>query len=641
MKNKHLLIALLALPGLAMAQTDEEKIKIASHSNKEANAKLAIELRQEEDQRIARLNAFLAANPNVNPVIKDDESGKVELMDVLPNGEFVYAKTYNDGSATTARAKALYNGGSLGINIQGQGMTVGVWDGGSVRDTHQEFMVNGVSKIQNMDSSSPFHYHATHVTGTIAAQGLNTPARGLAFNSSIKAYDWSGDINEMNTEAGNGLLLSNHSYGIGSLGSIWFYGAYDSRARNMDVITYNNPYYLPVVSAGNDRNETSPPGSTQLSNKFGYDMIFGHGNAKNVVTVGAVNQVNNYTGPTSVTMSSFSSWGPSDDGRIKPDITTKGVAVYSTLETADNVYASMPGTSMASPGITGVLTLLQQYHNQLYGSFMRAATTKGLLLHTADEAGYNPGPDYEYGWGLVNATRAAEVIRDKNLSANGSIIEETTLAAGATYTKNIIASGTTPLQVSISWTDPAPAASLVNSGTVDPTTNYLVNDLDVKVTAANGTIYYPWKLDGMANFGFFNPATRNSANNVDNFERVDIENPSGQYTITVTHKGTLTNGPQHFTLIASSDGLSQLSVRDVSPKQNLLDIYPNPATDFVNVKNGVDGSRVSVLDMAGRIIKQHTLKEGRIDVSGLETGNYLLIYKGKDDVDASFKFTKK
>src|SRR5690606_17280955 len=110
------------------------------------------------------------------------------------------------------------------------------------------------------------------------------------------------------------------------------------------------------------------------------------------------------------------------------------------------------------------------------------------------------------------------------------------------------------LKVSISWTDPAFSGH--NTGVVDPSTKYLVNDLDVKVTNAAGTVYYPWKLQGMA--AYYDSPTNNSTNDTDVFERVDIENPSGLYTITVTHKGTL-SANQNFTLIASSNNLSTLN----------------------------------------------------------------------------------
>lgn len=622
----------LGLPIIAFGQTKEERERIASFSNKEGNAKLALELKQEEDQRKLRLSNYLAANPSVKKVIKDDASGKIEIMDVLPSGELIYAKTDNAGAATTARTTSLYSGGSLGLNIQGQGMTAGVWDGDNVRTTHQEFMLGSVSKVSNEDGNSN-GAHATHVAGTISAQGILTTVRGVAFNSSVKSYDWTADLGEMLTEASNGLLTSNHSYGFGSLGSAWFYGAYDSRAKEIDQICFNNPFYQPVFSAGNSRNQTP----IQNPTKGGYDLVQGHANAKNVISVAAVNEVPSYTNPLSVEMSTFSSFGPSDDGRIKPDLSMKGVQVRSTLSSTDTATGLMSGTSMASPGITGVVVLLQQYHNLLYSSFMKAQTVKGILLHTADEAGYFPGPDYEFGWGLVNAENSAKAIRDKNLVANKSIIEERNLATGSTYSKVIFATGTTPLRVSIAWTDPA--SPVHNSGTIDPTTKYLINDLDLKVTSSNGTIYYPWKLNGM-----LDPATEasnNSSNDVDNFERVDIENPIGQYTITVSHKGTLLNENQGYTLIATGGNLNTLGTGENVLSQN-LQIYPNPSSDKLFIKNSnTKSATVIILDSIGRFIKKQTLEEDSLDINFLEPGNYMLIYSNKDGEKVNLKFIKK
>ncbi len=635
MKNKALYTLLLMVPLFSFSQTKEERAKIASFSNKEANAVLGKQLAEEEIARKARVETYLTNNPDIKRVFFDSKMNKTEIMDVLPNGEIIYAKSYNAGAATTARANKLYNGGALGLNIQGQNMIAAVWDGGSARNSHQEFMVNSLSKITIMDGGTEDD-HATHVAGTIAAQGIVSNARGVAFNSSINSYDWTNDLSEMLTAAAGGLLVSNHSYGIGSLGSLWFYGAYDSRARQIDNITFNNPFYLPIVSAGNDRGETTAPGSTQNAAKAGYDLIFGHGNAKNVLTVAAVGQVLEYTGPASVPMSSFSSWGPSDDGRIKPEISMKGVNVRSTLDTNDTAYGFMSGTSMASPGVTGVVTLLQQYHNQLYSSYMKSATTKGLILHTADEAGDFVGPDYQFGWGLINAENAAKVIRDKNLPTNRSVIEELSLANGATYTKTISATGTEPLKVSISWTDPASPSN--NNGVVDPSTKYLVNDLDVRVTDATGTIYYPWKLQGMA--AYYDSPTNTSTNDVDNFERVDINNPSGQYTITITHKGTLA-APQNFTLIASSSNLATLSVDDDLNIMNPIQFYPNPAKNILYIKNGESvEATVSILDMAGRLVSKQTTKNGQISISELANGNYMLIYVDKKGREISHRFIK-
>ena len=111
----------------------------------------------------------------------------------------------------------------------------------------------------------------------------------------------------------------------------------------------------------------------------------------------------------SVNINSSSSQGPTDDLRIKPDITGNGTNVYSTYEDFDSHYASISGTSMASPNVMGSLLLLQQYYNEVNGSFMRAATLKGLALHTADDAGSN-GPDAVFGWGLMNSKKQRKLL---------------------------------------------------------------------------------------------------------------------------------------------------------------------------------------------------------------------------------------
>lgn len=629
----------MIVPTLYFSQTVEEKRKIASQSDQIANAVLLQELKTDENNRQIRISNYLNQNPGAKRIIKDDDSGKIELKDILPNGSPIYNATYNAGAAITSRATALYSGGSLGINIQGEGMTVGVWDGGPVRDSHQEFIVDGFTKVSILDFTSSTSNHGTHVAGTIAAKGILASVRGVAFNSSILSYDWNNDLSEMLAEASTGLLMSNHSYGpnLTNNSQMWMFGAYNNDARQVDALCFNNPFYLPVFAAGNNRNDIVVPYSTQITSKFGYDLITGEAIAKNVLTVAAVNEVPSYVNNESVVMSAFSNYGPADDGRIKPEISTKGVNVISTLSSSDTATGLMSGTSMASPGVTGVITLLQQYHNQLYGNYMKAATVKGLILHTADEAGDTPGPDYSFGWGLINADLSARLIRDKNLTTNRSIIQELNLNNGETYTQTINAVSTRPLRISISWTDPAYPTS--NTGTVDPSTKYLVNDLDIKVTSSNGTVYYPWKLQGMINA--FAPATNNSTNDTDNFERIDIPNPNGTYTITVTHKGSLTGGNQNFTLVANSQNLSTLSTDDSPIKENQIQIYPNPVKDVLRIKNNnMVEAQIVILDASGRMLIKETIEGAEINVESLKTGNYILLYNDKQNREIGLKFVK-
>lgn len=638
MKKTYFLI--IFLPAFAFSQTNEERRKIAESSDKVANATLRQELQRDESKRKNKIQNYLIQNPTAKKIVKDDASGKIELTDILPDGSPFYKATTNEGSAITARATSLYNGGSLGLNIQGQGMIAGVWDGGPVRDTHQEFIVDGFTKVSILDFTSTMSDHGTHVAGTIAAKGVVPAVKGLAFNSSIKSYDWNDDLTEMQSEASTGLLVSNHSYGpsLTNNSQLWVLGAYLSDARQLDALCYNNPFYLPVYAAGNDRSKTAVPYGTQNASKFGYDLIAGDAVAKNALTVAAVNQVLQYVNDESVVMSSFSNYGPTDDGRIKPEISAKGVSVLSTTSNTDTSIGYKDGTSMAAPAVTGVVTLLQQYHNQLYNNYMKAATVKGLIMHTADEAGGAIGPDYGFGWGLINAEAAARLIRDKNLLSNRSVIRELNLNNGSTFTESINMTSNRPLKVSISWTDPAAPVASVNNGTIDPSTKYLVNDLDLKVVAADGTVYYPWKLQGLANA--FSPATNNSTNDVDNFERVDIPNANGIYTILVTHKGSLVNSNQNFTLIVNGQNLSTLNTNDVKQKENLIQIYPNPVKDVLNIRNNNIEAHVVILDATGRIVVKGNVKDSKINVQNLVPGNYMLIYSDKQNREVSLKFIK-
>ncbi|MGB3464913.1 MAG: GEVED domain-containing protein, partial [Cyclobacteriaceae bacterium] len=374
--------------------------------------------------------------------------------------------------------------------------------------------------------------------GTIVASGVQANAKGMAHHAKAKTHDWNNDLAEATTEAANGMLISNHSYGYrASLVPDWYFGAYLDESRDWDALMHNSPFYLMVVAAGNDGNDNSSNGAP-LSGASSFDKLTGHSTSKNnmVVANGQDANVANDGTLNSVVINSGSSEGPTDDLRIKPDITGNGTQVYSTYDNSDVAYNSISGTSMASPNVAGTLLLLQQHYNDLNGNFMRSATLKGLALHTADDAGI-AGPDAVYGWGLMNAKAAAEAISEEG---NESIINELTLASGQTYTINVDANGVDELMASISWTDPA---GIANTGTANLTTPVLVNDLDIRVTKS-GSTFTPYRLTGV------NSNTKGD-NLVDPFERVDIAGASGTYTITVTNKGTLSGGSQNFTLIVT------------------------------------------------------------------------------------------
>jgi len=518
---------------------------------------------------------------------KTKQGGLVLLQGVDSKGRPIYLMTFDNVIAgATTQTNTVQPGGDLGLTLSGSSTflkdKIAIWDGGEVYKAHQEF----AGKTIALEDLVSYIDHATHVAGTMMAKGVYAPAKGMAFNAAtLHSYYFDNDISKMSAAA-SGLLLSNHSYGdeagwnFNDIQNRWEwyglpgdtvdynFGFYGSRTQQWDQIAFNAPYYLIVESAGNARGYPGPavgqdyygfasssnptlvdkgPRPATISSNGAYETISTTGNAKNIMTVGAINPIPyGPVGGAQVSDAYFSSWGPTNDGRIKPDIVGDGVNVTSCGSASPDNYITLSGTSMSAPNVTGSLYLLQEYYaEKTNGKFMRAATLKGLACHTALDAG-NTGPDYIYGWGVLNMKAAALAIKNNGTK---SLIKEDTLKQGQTQTFNVVGSGDGLLSAMISWTDPpgTPTAD----GTVESPAPKLVNDLDIRVSDG-ATTFYPWVLDPSKPSA---PAT--TGNNVlDNIEQVLIPGtvPGRSYTITISHKGTLQGGSQEYSLIATGIG---------------------------------------------------------------------------------------
>lgn len=535
-KLLFLTLSIFSLYAFAQTKQEAEKIKKSYDLTKLKS----LSKKYEADYLREKQKALVMAQQKGWRVKYTDSNGSLyELMAVTKDGFPLYYKTDNSDAALSTRTNYLHNGGGLGLNLEGQGMTAHVWDGGLARVTHQEYDgAGGDDRYSVGDETTALNFHGAHVTGTIIASGVDPEAKGMAPQAKGVGYYWDNDLSEMTTAAANGMLLSNHSYGF-PLDQVpsWIAGAYISASRGVDEIMYNSPYYLMVTSAGNSGND-NVSNTSPLDGEANYDKLTGMSTSKNnLVVANAQDATINGDGSLSfVSINAGSSEGPTDDLRIKPDITGNGTSLHSTFDTADNSYNRLTGTSMSSPNVCGSLLLIQQHYNNLYGSFMLGATLKALALHTADDNGIT-GPDAIWGWGLLNAKKIAETITDRGLFAE---IKELELADGGTYTFTVKADGTNPLIASINWTD---VPGTINGGTANDATAILVNDLDLRVSNTSDT-FLPWKLTGVN--------TNEKADNVvDPYERVDVGVGSGEYTITVTHKGTLTNGSQKFSLVVT------------------------------------------------------------------------------------------
>jgi hypothetical protein len=477
----------------------------------------------------------------------------------------------NLDAAKTTQTNALWPSGSLGLNLSGAGLNkLGVWDGGRARTSHIEFG----GRVIIMDSGGTLSAHTTAVVGNMIAAGLLPNARGMSFAAQLKNWNFTSDNAEIIAAAPD-LFLSNHSYattaawtnisgqwywyGDSSLHPTrdWKFGYYDNRSRIWDSVMYANPYYLMVKASGNDRGAGIAPGtphyywngtawalSTTTRDSVGpYDCISTFGNAKNILCVGAIPVQPN--GPTgNINTLSFSTWGPTDDGRIKPDLVAASGNIISVGSASDSAYAGLGGTSIAAPNVTGSLLLLQQYNHQLKGSYLLNSTLKALAIHSARRCKLNlPGPDYECGWGIPDLSKAALCLKD---SLKNRVVE-INLQNQDSFQLFVYLNPTDTFKSTLVWTDPkgVTAAPIYND-----TTLKLVNDLDMRLLTQNDSLVgMPFVLNPS------NPALAATTgdNFRDNVEQIIKTNLSaGWYKVKVKHKGILQNNiAQKFSLVIS------------------------------------------------------------------------------------------
>jgi len=545
--------AALGIGTLAGAQTADERKALRQSVSAENLQRLGTELQGEFDRQEMRVRDYLGRNPGQVRVFQ--KNGATHYLSRLDaEGNPVYVKTRggvngtksNRESGTLIKADQLYSGGSIGVNITGTGMVAGVWDPGLARESHELLagqVANQAGQTMAIDN------HMTHVSGTIVGKDIATrpAARGIAFGATALNYDSSNDLAEMAPFAARGYLISNHSYGLAndSTTPVWQFGAYDEEARSWDALLKNAPHYLPFVAGGNEQQTNGN------MTKAGYDLISGASAAKNVMTVGAVN--------ADKSMSDYSNWGPTDDGRMKPEIVARGTGIDSAqaFDTAtpkapcDNCYSGSgsdsSGTSYSAPAAAAAGLLLQQYYKSLNPNYMLSSTLKALMMGTAEDLG-NPGPDHKFGWGLLNVEAAANAIKKSGAvgsaaASRGSLVMERTTNPAADSTTEetftVYAKGGVPLVVNMAWIDDEGVEQKATDG-VDPTMSRMTYEFDMVVRGGSPSAdVHPWKIPSMVDRTA--NATQGTAwfdGNGDVFRQIIIGTPvvDGQYTIVIRKK---------------------------------------------------------------------------------------------------------
>lgn len=476
----------------------------------------------------------------------------------------------NRNAADTSNLEALIPGGATGFDLTGQGVTLGEWDEGVPRLSHRELR----GRVRVVDGAGP-RPHSTQVAGTMIATGLASSARGMANGAQLRAHDWTLDSLEMYA-LGSALAATNHSYGAilgwdanancddepSWLGQAQFedpaFGKYGAAASMIDAVIHARDM-VAVWAAGNERGDVGAAAGTPhyhwpdcsqtytdahaVENTTPYDTLGGQATLKNALVVGAVRDITTEPPRTSdVVLEDYSSTGPMDDGRIKPDLVACGQNVVTTDADADDAYTTASGTSLAAPVVSGAIALLTEKYRQVNdGRDPRGAEMKALLVHTALEAGTTPGPDYEFGFGLMDGRAAAELVHaDGDRSSSEQQLRTAVLREGQVErfsTTETVAPGTA-LRVTLAWHDPAGAP---NGFGVDDPTPALVNDLDVVLVAPDQqSTFRPWRLTADHPTA---AATRSTPNRVDNVEVIDVDAIdnvwAGRWSVRVTSNGSL------------------------------------------------------------------------------------------------------
>lgn len=412
----------------------------------------------------------------------------------------------------------------------GSGVVFGAWESGFPDTTHPDL----TGRIIAGESGMSVTQHATHVAGILIGDGTDSQAqgggglqwRGVGIGGTLRSWTSIGAVAEVDSAINTyGVDVANNSWVYGVNGSnCSLYGNYSTDAPDFDaVVTGLYGRTIPVVfAAGNERDD----GDCSIEENGGYWTIPPPGTAKNVITVGAHYSDVHY-------MTTFSSWGPTDDGRMKPDLSAPGCEQGGdfgiTSTSLGGTYSVLCGTSMAAPAVTGSIGILYEVWRSMYAGDPRPATAKALLGGFAKDRA-NPGPDYRFGLGAIHVQASVNALR------TATTIEDQVADLGVDSWSFHVPAGTDTLIVTLVWDDPA-AAELADTT--------LVNDLDLELVDPFAVTRLPFVLDPA------NPSLDAvpGVNHLDNVEQVRVLSPpAGTWTARVLGSN-VPQGPQDYSLV--------------------------------------------------------------------------------------------
>jgi subtilisin family serine protease len=475
-----------------------------------------------------------------------------ELEEVLWIEEAADLRLFNDTAGWTIQSSTPYSTPIWERGIRGQGQIVGIGDTGLDYDMpwFHDLVNNPIGPAhRKVVAYTPYaddydgdFGHGTHVACTVA--GNRTPvdglseANGMAPGARLFVQDITpGEQTAVYPPSDLGLLFAT-PYSAGARLHTNSWGAvtnlYETYARSADRFMWEHKNFLAFFANGNAGSGDSTVGTPAT--------------AKNAVSVGATEN-----GLNAENLASFSSNGPTADGRIKPTVTAPGVAIVSAdsdglKESFNNGTIAYSGTSMATPVVAGAAALVRQYYlngywpfgtaNAAYGFEPSAALVKATLINSGrnmtGEYTDGPIPSRGQGWGRISLADTLHFFPDDNYLEVADV--KAGLSTGTSWSRRYFSTGDQYLKVTLVWTD-YPG--------IEGAAKALVNDLDLQVITPDGTIFLGNVFaDGLS-------VTGGTADRLNVEEQVYISTrQSGDYTVRVSGYN-VPFGPQPFAVVVT------------------------------------------------------------------------------------------
>ncbi len=506
--------------------------------------------------------------------------------------------------------------------LDGSGVRVLVYDGALACPTHPDLEGRVLHGEAGYNAT-----HATHVSGIVGSSGLSSGGlyRGMAPAATIVSYAYEScqprclynNPQDLAEDYAEGMNLRGADFATNSIGAniaangydCALLGDYEHTSRLIDAIAAGGlgKPFLSFWAAGNERQGLAHCGAL-------YGTMGVPGGAKNAIVVGA-------TSSDTGEIAAFSSLGPVDDGRMRPDVVAPGCettgdrGITSSRSCVGQVV--LCGTSMSTPAVAGIAALVtERLRGSARGDIALPATMKAILGSSADDRG-NPGPDYAYGFGQVSAPAAIGIV-------DSGAVFESRVGHGEVVTRTLaVPAGRPAMRVLLAWDDPpGEPLSLAN----------LVNDLDLRLIDPLGGSYRPLVLDPLHPEANALPGV----NRRDPSELVAVASPvPGLWTVEITGH-LVPDGPQTFGLAATVPGHGPVSVPEpdtqdppAAPAARLA-LEPNvpnpfnPATRISFVLRERGSVRVVVYDLRGARVRE-------LLSAAVGAGRHQVIWDGRDD----------